>query len=36
MKKFYTMALALTVVASAMAAPQIRQMQPNKVKTTCL
>ena len=32
MKKFYTMALALTVVASAMAAPQIRQMQPNKVK----
>lgn len=32
MKKFYTMALALTVVASAMAAPQIRQMQPNKAK----
>lgn len=32
MKKFYTMALALTVVGSAMAAPQIRQMQSNKVK----
>lgn len=33
MKKFYSMALALTVVASAMAAPQLRQIQPKMAKS---